>query len=88
MPTTKSAVKRDRIAEKRRQSNTAVRSEIRTQRRKVLEAIAASNKPEAQQRLSELASLYDKAVKRNVLKLNTAARHKSRIAARINALPA
>lgn len=88
MPTTKSAVKRMRTAEKSRQANMAVKSRIRTQRRKVLEAVAASNKPEAEKGFSELVSLYDKAVKRDVLKLNTVSRAKSRIAARINALPA
>ena len=88
MPTTKSAVKRGKTAEKRRQRNMAVKSEIRTQRRKVLEAIAASNKAEAQERFSELGSLYDRAVRKGILKLNTASRFKSRIAAKINALPA
>ena len=88
MPTTKSAAKRGRTAEKRHQRNMAVRSEIRTQRRKVTEAIAASNKSEAQERFSELGALYDRAVKKGILKLNTASRFKSRIAAKINALPA
>ncbi len=88
MPTTKSAVKRMRTSEKSRQANIAVKSGVRTQRRKVLEAVAAGNRPEAEKGFSELASLYDKAVKKGVLKLNTVSRAKSRIAARINALPA
>ena len=88
MPTTKSAIKRLRTSEKSRQSNIAVKSHIRTQRRKVIEAIAAGNKTEAEQNFRELVSLYDRAVKKGVLKLNTVSRTKSRIAARINALPA
>jgi small subunit ribosomal protein S20 len=88
MPTTKSAVKRSRTGEKRRQRNMAASSQVRTQRRKVLEAIAASNKAEADKQFAQLVSLYDKAVKKGILKLNTVSRYKSRIAARINALPA
>jgi len=88
MPTSKSAAKRVRTAVKRRQRNTAQESAIRTQRRKVLEAITAGNKPEAQTSFSKLVSLYDKAVKKRILKLNTVSRSKSRIASKINALPA
>ena len=88
MPTTKSAIKHVKTDEKRRQRNTAAKSAMRTQRRKVLEAIAAGNKTEAEQAFTSLVSLYDKAVKKRMLKLNTVARSKSRIAARINALSA
>ncbi|MBN1918708.1 MAG: 30S ribosomal protein S20 [Verrucomicrobia bacterium] len=88
MPTTKSAAKRLRTAEKARQANMGAKSRLRTQQRKVLEAIAAGNRPEAQKGFTELVSLYDKAVKKRILKLNTVSRYKSRIAARINALPA
>lgn len=88
MPTTKSAAKRLRTAEKSHQRGMAVKSQVRTQRRKVLEALAAGNKPEAEQGFRQLVSLYDKATKKGVLKLNTVSRAKSRLAARINALPA
>jgi small subunit ribosomal protein S20 len=88
MPTTKSAIKHVKTSETRRQLNTAAKSAVRTQRRKVTEAIAAGNKAQAEQAFSTLVSLYDKAVKKSILKTNTVARTKSRIAARINALPA
>jgi small subunit ribosomal protein S20 len=88
MPTTKSAIKRMRTSEKNRQANIAVKSRVRTQRRKVMEAVAAGNKAEAEKGFSELVSLYDKAVKKSILKLNTVSRAKSRIAVKINALPA
>ena len=88
MPTSKSAAKRVRTAVKRHERNIGQKSGIRTQRRKVFEAIAAGNKPEAQTSFSKLASLYDKAVKKRILKLNTVSRSKSRIASKINALPA
>lgn len=87
MPTTKSATKRLKTSKERRERNMAYKSRIRTQQRKVLEAIQAGNRPEAQKGFSELASLYDKAVKKHVLKLNTVSRYKSRIAGKINALP-
>ena len=88
MPTTKSAAKRLKTTEKARQRNMAAKSQLRTQRRKVLEAIAAGKKAEAQKGFMQLAALYDKAVKKHVLKLNTVSRYKSRMALRINALPA
>jgi small subunit ribosomal protein S20 len=88
MPTSRSATKRLRASERRHERNIAQKSRIRTQRRRVLEAIAASNRPEAQTRFSELVSLYDKAVKKGIFKLNTVSRSKSRIAGKINALPA
>jgi small subunit ribosomal protein S20 len=88
MPTSRSAAKRVRTADKRHERNIAQKSSIRTQRRKVLEALGAGNRPEAQTRFSELVSLYDKAVKKGILKLNTVSRSKSRIASKINALPA
>jgi len=87
MPTTKSASKRVRTSEKDRQRNMAYKSEIRTQRRKVLEVIEAGNKGEAAKECSKLASLYDKAVKKGMLKLNTVSRYKSRLATKFNALP-
>jgi small subunit ribosomal protein S20 len=88
MPTTKSAAKRMRTSEKAQRKNVAAKSRLRTQRRKVFEAIAAGSKSEAQKGFTQLVSLYDKAVKQGVLKLNTVSRCKSRIASRINALPA
>jgi small subunit ribosomal protein S20 len=88
MPTTKSAAKRMRTSEQARQRNMAAKSQLRSQRRKVSEAIAAGNKPEAQKGFARLVSLYDKAVKKRLLKLNTVSRYKSRIASKINALPA
>jgi len=88
MTTTKSAVKRVRTSEKSRQRNAAYKSQIRTQRRKVVEAIEAGNKDEAMKQLSSLSSSYDKAVKKHILKLNTVSRYKSRLAAKINALSA
>jgi small subunit ribosomal protein S20 len=87
MPTSRSAAKRVRAAVKRHERNTAQKSGIRTQRRRVLEAIAAGNKPEAQTSFSRLVALYDKAVKKGILRLNTVSRSKSRIAGKINALP-
>lgn len=88
MPTTKSAIKRAKTGEKRRQRNAAFVSKTRSQRRRVVQAIEARDKAEAEKSFSQLASLYDKGVKKGILKLNTVSRQKSRIAARINALPA
>jgi small subunit ribosomal protein S20 len=88
MPTTKSAIKRAKTDEKRRQQNAAFVSKTRSQRRKVVQAIEARNKADAEKGFTALVSLYDKGVKKRILKLNTVSRHKSRLAARIKALPA
>jgi small subunit ribosomal protein S20 len=81
---TRSALKRLRQSEKRLLRNKAVKSELKTCRKKVLAAVEANNKEEAKAQLTKAVSLYDKAVQKGVIKLNTAARGKSRLAGRVN----
>lgn len=54
--------------------------------RKLTAAINEGNKEQAQQLLTEAYSLYDKAVKKGILKPNCAARHKSNLSSKVNAL--
>ena len=82
----KSALKRLRQSQKRRMRNKAVKAEVRTCRSKVLTAVEQNNKEEAAANLRKVASLYDKAVKKGIIKTNTAARSKSRLAGRINTI--
>lgn len=77
MPTTKSAKKRLRQAEKRRKRNISTKSAIRTMERQVLEAESAD---EAQRLLGDLYSALDRAAAKGVIHENKAARKKSRIA--------
>ena len=80
MPNIKSAAKRVKTAAKANLRNRSVRSELLTYRRKVEEAIAAGDKTAATAVVSVYASKLDKAVKKGVIKHNTADRKKSRSA--------
>lgn len=85
MPTIKSAEKRLRQSEKRREHNKSVRSRIRTETRKLLEAESAE---EAEERLQELYALLDRAAAKDVIHENKAAREKSRLARHVEELKA
>lgn len=80
MANIKSAVKRAKQAEGNRIRNRACKSTVLTERKKVLEAITAGNKEEAQKLYSSYTSSLDKAAKKGVLKKNNASRKKSRMA--------
>ncbi len=80
MPNIKSAAKRVKTAAKANLRNRSVKSELLTYRRKVQEAIASGDKAAATSAVSVYASKLDKAVKKGVIKGNTADRKKSRSA--------
>jgi len=86
MPNTKSAAKRLRQNLLRRFRNRAVKSALRTARKKVLAAIEAKNVAESQSRLSLFAKLADRAAAKNIIHPNAAARYKSRLAQHIKLL--
>jgi len=81
-----SARKRARQAEKRRQHNAALRSELRTAVRNVSKAITAGDKKSAREVFQRSASTIDSIADKNIIHKNAAARHKSRLAARIKAM--
>lgn len=81
-----SARKRARQAEKRRQHNAALRSELRTAVRNVRTAISAGDKKAAREVFQRSASTIDLIADKNIIHKNAAARHKSRLAARIKAM--
>ncbi|MFO7275935.1 MAG: 30S ribosomal protein S20 [Pseudomonadota bacterium] len=88
MANTKSAEKAARQAEKRRARNVALRSRMRTAIRKVLRAIASGDKQNAEATYRAAMPLIDSLVNKGVIHRNKAARHKSRLAARIRAMQA
>jgi small subunit ribosomal protein S20 len=88
MPNTKSAAKRDRQNERRRSVNTANRSKLRTQMKKLRAAIAALDAQAAQTLLPATVALLDKSIQQGVLHRNAAARHKSRLTLKVNSLAA
>jgi len=79
MPQHKSAGKRIRKSEKQRERNRAVRARVRTALRRLDEAPVAEQSESLRQATSEL----DNAVRKGVIKKNTANRKKSRLAKRV-----
>jgi len=79
-----SALKRARQTEKRTAANQAHTSSLRTQIRKLRESLEGKDKKAAHALFIETTSSIDKAIQKGVLHPNTAARYKSRLAARLN----
>jgi small subunit ribosomal protein S20 len=74
-------------SEKRKARNHSVKSALRTQMKKVLQAVAKKDAAESKTALSDAYKLLDRAVVKGVIHRNNGSRHKSRLAARVNALP-
>lgn len=83
MANTKQAKKRAQLAEERRERNMALRSKFRTFLKKVIKAIEGGDKPHAQEAYKEAVSVFDRMVGKKIIHKNKAARHKSRLSARI-----
>jgi small subunit ribosomal protein S20 len=81
MPNHKSAEKRVRQNEKRRQINRSNRTRLRTSIKNLRGAITEGNATEL---LPQTISTIDKAVQKGVLHRNAAARYKSRLTTRVN----
>ncbi|HYL72102.1 MAG TPA: 30S ribosomal protein S20 [Candidatus Dormibacteraeota bacterium] len=86
MANTKSAEKAARQAEKHRARNVALRSRMRTAVRNVSTAVARGNKEAAQVSYKQAVPVIDSLVSKQIIHRNKAARHKSRLAARIRAM--
>ncbi len=80
------ARKRARQAETRRQHNMGRRSMLRTSIKKVVNAIAEGDKEAATSAYKEAVPLIDSMAAKGHIHANKAARHKSRLNARIRAL--
>lgn len=65
--------------------NRATKSQASTARKRLLEAIGTNDKAVSADRLKSYYSVLDKAVKRGILKANTASRYKSRAARKVTA---
>ncbi|MBN2293583.1 MAG: 30S ribosomal protein S20, partial [Pirellulales bacterium] len=86
MPNTKSAKKRLRQNVVRRTHSRSIKRAVRTQIRKVREAVQASNTELAETEFRLVAKKLDRAAARNIIHRNSAARLKSRLSAKIKAL--
>jgi len=80
MPNLKSAKKRMRQNMVRHDRNVQVRTRIKTARRVMMEALAASDADKGAEALRTYSSVLDKAAKAGVIKKNTAVRRKTNAA--------
>ena len=86
MANIKSQKKRILTAEKARQRNRAVRSELKTEIKKVRVAAEAGDKDAAAAACKKASRLLDKAVTKGVIHKNQAAKRKSGIANLVNGI--
>ena len=80
------AKKRARQAEKNRVRNAGQRSNLRTFIKKILTAVDAGNKEQAQTAFQTAIPVIDSAVNKGLIHKNKAARSKSRLNAKIRGL--
>lgn len=86
MANSKQARKRAVQSENRRQLRAGQRSMTRTAIKRVLAAIKAGDKEQAQQAFQKAVPVLDGMARKGVIHKNKAARHKSRLNAHIKAL--
>ena len=84
MPNHKSAEKRMRQNERRRNINRSNRTRMRSQIKKLRAALEGGDGGALQETLAQTVSVIDKAVQKGVLHRNAAARQKSRLTTRVN----
>lgn len=82
------AKKRARQAEKNRQRNVGQRSAMRTAIKKMLKSIDDGDATQAQAEYRIVTSVIDVATSKGLIHKNKAARHKSRLNAKVKALAA
>ena len=88
MANIKSARKRARQAEKTRKHNMGMRSMMRTKIKSVVKACDAGDKEAAAAAYKDAVPVIDSMTNKGIVTKNKAARHKSRLNARIKALSA
>jgi len=79
----KSALKAHRQNLKRREANRRLRSKLRTGLKTIRKAVSGTDKAAAKTAADDAQSLVDKMAAKGIIHRNTAARYKSRHAARV-----
>jgi|TARA_E500000178_G_scaffold174296_1_gene173432 small subunit ribosomal protein S20 len=82
------ARKRAKQNDKQRARNASMRSLVRTKMKQVLAAVSAGDYAPAQEALSAAVPVIDRMANKGIIKKNKAARHKSRLNAKVKALAA
>ena len=80
------ARKRARQNDKRRAHNASLRSLVRTNIKQVIAAVDTGDADNARAALDSAVPVIDRMANRGIIKKNKAARHKSRLNARVKAL--
>ncbi|GAA4073919.1 30S ribosomal protein S20 [Amphibacillus indicireducens] len=88
MANMKSAIKRIRVNEKSRVANQTVKSNMRTNIKRVESLISENNVEEAQAALKVAVKKIDKAVQKGVIHKNNGTRQKARLTKKVNELGA
>jgi small subunit ribosomal protein S20 len=86
MANSNQARKRARQAINRREINFALRTEFRSAIKKVLKTIGTGDKAAAQAEFKNTQSTLDRIARKGIFHKNKAARHKSRLSAKIKAM--
>ncbi len=82
------AIKHLRHTEKRTEKNASVKKNIAYLRKQALRAVGAKDSKTAEEFFKKMTKAVDKAARVNIIKKNTAARKKSRLATAINEIVA
>jgi len=82
------ARKRARQNDKRRAHNASLRSLVRTKIKQVLASVNAGDASASQAAFQQAVPVIDKMVSKGIIAKNKAARHKSRLNAKVKALAA
>jgi small subunit ribosomal protein S20 len=85
--THKSAIKRQKQAEKKHLINKSVKSELKTLAKKVEQAVEAKNTDAAKTAMVKAMKAYDKAASRGILHKNTSSRKISRLSTKVAKIP-
>ena len=88
MPNIKSAIKSVNVIEKKTLRNNMIKSEYKTAIKRFEEAVANNNVEEATKLMSTATKKIDQACTKGVIVKNTAARKKSNLAKKLNAMNA
>lgn len=88
MPNIKSAIKRVSVIEKKTLRNNMIKSGYKSVVKKFEQAVEAGNKEEATKLLASATKKVDQACTKGVIVKNTAARKKSNMAKKLNAMNA
>ena len=88
MPNIKASIKSMRVDAKRRARNIFEKTRMKKAQKLVLAAVAAGDAAEAQKLLPAAHKAIDQAAANNTIHKNAAARKKSKLTLKVNAIPA